>query len=106
MFRNEKMQEYECLNVQISKGLYTMARKKADILAGLSGSAAKKQAEHEEVLEEKQRINRSFDETDPKAPMTIVLHETTRQRIKMLALKKRTTVSALIEEWLEEHSDD
>ena len=83
-----------------------MARKKADILAGLSDSAAKRQVEHEEVLEEKQRINRSFDESDPKAPMTIVLHASTRKRIKALALEQDTTVSALIESWLEKYDAD
>ena len=83
-----------------------MARKREEILAGLSENVAKRQAEHEDILTEKQRINRSFDDSDPKAPMTIIMHESTRKRIKMLALEKRTTVSALIEEWLEKYSSD
>ena len=81
-----------------------MSRKKTDILAGLSDSAAKRRVEHEEYMAEKRGINRSFDDSDPKAPMTIVLHASTRKRIKALALEQDTTVSALIESWLEEHS--
>ena len=83
-----------------------MAKKKADILTDLSDSAVKRQQGHEEVLEEKQRINRSFTDDDPKAPMTIILHASTRKRIKALALERDTTVSALVESWLEEHCSD
>ena len=37
----------------------------------------------------------SYSSEDPKAPMTIVLHESYKDRLKMQALKKHTTATML-----------
>lgn len=51
----------------------------------------------------KKGINRHFSEDDPKTPMTIVLHNSTRKQIKMYAIQHGTTVSSLIEQWIAEY---
>ena len=77
--------------------------KKKGRQAERTDAAVKKKTEQEEVLSEKKGLNRSFSGDDPKAPMTIVLHDSTRRKIKLYAVANGTTVSSLIEDWIAEH---
>lgn len=46
-----------------------------------------------------------YTSDDPKAPMTIVLHESYKDRLKIHALKEHTTASAMIEAWIDEYCE-